>query len=940
VRRAVGLLERISAARSGGGETRSSIDQWISEYLLPSGMVNQFTFGGHVYGMGQPNLTYGANKAREFSNDLPGHTAAVKACPPAFAAEMVRALVLSQARFTYRNRPWTKTPRRTFGTSALALLERPWPNGTTGDLIRKMEWHAGLAGNSFVTNWQQNGRLRVLRPDWCAVVYGSQQEPDDPTGALDGEILGYVYQNGGIGPFNQNELRTLPVSSVAHWYPLPDPENAGLGMSWITPAIRDIQGDMLAAQHKVTYFSNGAAQPYNAGVLTPTGWARMEDISAGDFVTGPDGKPRRVLGVYPQGEKNIYRVTFSGGATAECCEDHLWRIATIADRKAGTYRVVTLREIIDAGIKYASGPPKWSVPLTDPVEYSDPGPLPVHPYLLGALLGDGSFRSNGKGSGGVALAANASDADEQLSIVSPLLPEGVTISRRDRGGWSEFYFKGPGGPLPNPLTRMVRDLGLFDVIGHHKSVPGQYMRGSVTDRIALLQGLIDTDGHVNRAPYAGVTFSSTSETLARQVQELARSLGGRAGCKQAGERRGEPGRRPQWRVYISRLPEWIIPVRLSRKRASYHPAIRGGAHRHQYIQSIEFVRRAPAQCIKVDADDGLYVTDDFIVTHNTPNLVVKGIPAVTKEQFDGIVDMIDDRHTGIANAYRTLYLTAGADASVVGANLAEIDFRAVQAGGETRVSFLSRVPAPLLGIGEGLQGSSLNSGNFAASRRMFADSWIFPVLQDLAATLAPLVSVPADAELWTDTADMPILREDAKDAADIEAVKASTITALVKDGFSPESAIIAVTSQDMTQLVHTGLVSVQLQPPRTELQKAQTIQLESLAAELLVRAGYTTDSARDAVHLQDMSLLKVGPLTSRYLVVNPLEAGAEPGVPLGFPNAQALGLPAPPGYPGGAPAAVPGVPPPDGPEAELPDPGSIPGFSPDAQAGNEPAGGM
>jgi hypothetical protein len=273
--------------------------------------------------------------------------------------------------------------------------------------------------------------------------------------------------------------------------------------------------------------------------------------------------------------------------------------------------------------------------------------------------------------------------------------------------------------------------------------------------------------------------------------------------------------------------------------------------------------------------------------------------------------------------------------------MAEIDFRAVQAGGETRISFLSRVPAPLLGIGEGLQGSSLNAGNFAASRRMFGDSWIFPTLQDLAATLSPFAAVYADSELWYDTTDMPILREDAKDAAEIEQVKANTITTLVKDGFSPESAIAAVTSQDMTQLVHTGLVSVQLQPPRTELQKAQTIQLQSLAAELLVRAGYTTDSSRDAVTAQDMSLLKVGPLTSRYLIVNPLEAGAEPGVPLGFPNAEALGLPAPAGYPGGEPATVPGAPPPpDGQEAEPPDPGSIAGFSADAQAGDEPAGGM
>lgn len=575
----MGVLDRVNArARGRVGESRSSIDQWISEYLLPAGMVNQFTYGGHMYGMngmsGQagPQFSYGASKAREFAGDLPGHTAAVKGCPPAFAAQMVRALVLSQARFTFRNMRWSRTPRRTFGTRDLGLLERPWPNGTTGDLIGKMEWHAGLAGNSFVTNWQQDQRLRVLRPDWTALVYGSQREPDDPAGALDGVLLGYVYQNGGIRPDNQAPMETLPVSSVAHFAPLADPLNAALGMSWITPAIRAIQGDMLADQHKVTFFTNAA----------------------------------------------------------------------------------------------------------------------------------------------------------------------------------------------------------------------------------------------------------------------------------------------------------------------------------------------------------------------TPNLVVKGITAATADQFKEIVEMLEEGHAGIANAYKTLYLASGADATVIGSNMAEMDFRAVQGAGETRISVLSRVPAALLGISEGLAGSSLNAGNFSAARRMFADTWIFPTLQNLASTLAPLVSVPADAELWFDAADMPVLREDAKDAADIEEVKANTITSLVKDGFSPESAIIAVTTQDMTQLVHTGLVSVQLQPPRTELQKAQTIQLQALAAELLVRAGYTTDSSRDAAVKQDMSLLQPGPLTSRYLIVNPLEAGAEPGVPNGFPNGPALGLPAPAGA----------VPPADPQEAEPPDPSTIAGFTPDAQAGDEPAGGM
>jgi len=132
------------------------------------------------------------------------------------------------------------------------------------------------------------------------------------------------------------------------------------------------------------------------------------------------------------------------------------------------------------------------------------------------------------------------------------------------------------------------------------------------------------------------------------------------------------------------------------------------------------------------------------------------------------------------------------------------------------------VPAPLLGISEGLAGSSLNAGNFGMARRIFADSWIYPTLQYLAASHEAIVPPPPnprtglqDSELWFDTQDMPILREDAKDAAEIEQIKMSTITGYVKEGFTADSAVAAVNGQDVKLLKHTGLVSVQLQPPGT-----------------------------------------------------------------------------------------------------------------------------
>ena len=445
----------VQSTASTAVEQRFSVDQYISEYLFPA--ADQFGFNGHRYPFGL-NQTLVGQRIQEVSATLPGYMAALRTCPPAFAAQMVRALVLSQARFVFRNTVMSAVPRKTFGTRALRVLERPWPKATTGELLSRMEWHAGLAGNAYVL--RQPTRLRVLRPDWVGIIYGSAREPDDPSLAIDGEIVGYVYQNGGWQ--SGNDPISVSVEDMAHWSPVPDPEQAGLGMSWITPAVREIQGDRAATEHKLRFFANGA----------------------------------------------------------------------------------------------------------------------------------------------------------------------------------------------------------------------------------------------------------------------------------------------------------------------------------------------------------------------TPNLVVKGIPAVTKPQFDELVEMMEANHAGIANAYKTLYLTAGADATVVGSDLSQLDFKATQGAGETRITVLSRVPAALLGISEGLAGSTLNSGNFGMARRMFADTWIHPMLQDVSAALEPLVTVPTDAELWTDTADIPILREDAHDAAEIMQIESSTVANLVKEGFEWKSAVASVKSRDVALLKHTGLVSVQLHPPGTVVPSA------------------------------------------------------------------------------------------------------------------------
>ena len=319
----MGILDRVSArvARRGHDEQRYSIDTWISDYLIPSG--GTFSYGNQSYpfGAGLPG-SLGGNRAAEIANSLPGYRAALQSSPPAFAAQMVRALVLSQARFTFRNPPWHRaTPRRTFGNPDLGLLERPWPNGTTGELVSRMEWHAGLAGNAFV--YRQPDRLRVLRPDWTAILYGSQLEPDWPSGALDADLIGYVYANRGIG---QGEPHLLLPEDVAHWAPLPDPEMTGLGMSWLTPAIRDMQGDRLATEHKIRYFEQGA---------TPN--LVVKGIPAVDreaFLQLVDDMEDRHAGV-----SNAYRTLYlTAGADATVIGSATWRSWTWGRCRAGTRR--------------------------------------------------------------------------------------------------------------------------------------------------------------------------------------------------------------------------------------------------------------------------------------------------------------------------------------------------------------------------------------------------------------------------------------------------------------------------------------------------------------------------------------------------------------------------------------------------------------------------
>jgi HK97 family phage portal protein len=204
----------------------------------------------------------------------------------------------------------------------------------------------------------------------------------------------------------------------------------------------------------------------------------------------------------------------------------------------------------------------------------------------------------------------------------------------------------------------------------------------------------------------------------------------------------------------------------------------------------------------------------FMRNAATPNLVVSFDPTITKEAFETFVSRLDATHKGADKAFKTLYLGGGADVKVVGANFDQLNLKAVQGAGETRIAAAAGVPASYLGISESLAGSSLNSGNYVAARRRFADGTIRPLWRSAAGALQTLLTLPdPTVRLWYDDRDVAFLQEDVLDTAEIRAKDAQTMRTLVDGGFEPVSVVDAVTTGDMTLLRHTGTLSVQLQPP-------------------------------------------------------------------------------------------------------------------------------
>lgn len=355
-------------------------------------------------------------------------------------------------------------------------------------------------------------------------------------------------------------------------------------------------------------FWGGGPLRVDQRVVTPKGWKPIGEIQVGDEVFTPDGFTTRVLGVFPQGVLDLYKLTFNDGASVICDGTHRWTTLAVG---ATPRKTLTVNEMLKTGLykeyHYDRQPGgnkqyRYRIPTTAPIELPARD-LPLDPYLMGTLLGDGSMC-------GTIPRITAEGSDLPWVVT---LPEHMTYKNYEkRPGFCPMYGLSalPTCPISpgNPVKRALVDLGIWGLTDDDKYIPDDYLWGSVEQRWALLQGLLDTDGNYSKPGRA--EFGNISEKLIEGVVQLVQSLGGAATVSERTVRENE---RPFFRVQI-RLNQADAPFRLKRKAEKWK-------RRHtpwtRSIVSIEPTLSAEAVCIKIDHDDGLFLTEGFAATHNT-----------------------------------------------------------------------------------------------------------------------------------------------------------------------------------------------------------------------------------------------------------------------------------------------------------------------------------
>lgn len=335
--------------------------------------------------------------------------------------------------------------------------------------------------------------------------------------------------------------------------------------------------------------------------MTPEGYKPMYSIKVGDYVFDGKGLPTLVTGVFPQGKRPVYRMTFTDNSYVECDEEHLW--VCKKGGKSREFSVKSLRQIrARKGGDNPSSDQGIRIPLADPIQFREK-PHFINPYILGLLLGDGSLTPGNTGF--TTSDKELADAFQEQAGISLVETKAIYHYRINKDAEGK-----------NTFLKELEKLNLRQR-AENKSIPEEYLYDSVRNRIALLRGLMDTDGTIYGK--CQIEFYSVSNTLAKQVQYLVHSLGGCAVIKEKEGYYIKDNKRVDcqlcYRVKIKMQD--INPFKLKRKSDKFYN-IR--YERTRVLKNISYVGEDDTVCITVDSPEKTFITRDCIVTHNSTSL--------------------------------------------------------------------------------------------------------------------------------------------------------------------------------------------------------------------------------------------------------------------------------------------------------------------------------
>lgn len=355
----------------------------------------------------------------------------------------------------------------------------------------------------------------------------------------------------------------------------------------------------------------GKALPNSEKILTPRGWKLMGDIKIGDEVIGKDGNIQIVLGVYPQGERDIFIVEFNDGTSVRCDGEHLWAVNSLNQRSLKTkkggkviktpdysYLPLTTLEISENLVK--RNQLNYCIPIVKPINFKTQK-VNIDPYVMGALLGNGYMKSG-----------RISTKDQEIidGVCTKYLNSNVKQRVRKNG------------QIINVIQLLkfkdeLLELDLLDKKSDTKFIPDCYLFNNLANRIRLLQGLLDTDGYCGKS--GRVQFSTVSKQLHENVRELVLSLGGFCGVKTKQPYYTYNGVKKMGKLsYILTISFPHDDFNLfTIKRKQERVMCRKKYSMSKFIKSVYPFKREEATCILVSNDDHLFITNDYVVTHNT-----------------------------------------------------------------------------------------------------------------------------------------------------------------------------------------------------------------------------------------------------------------------------------------------------------------------------------